>query len=199
MKTNVAAIHKEFRAELANEGIHLNRAHRRALKKAEKAKLNRPREHRPVGLGLLARRYCAGTAITEQDQKAAMGDFFAALATLSAGRCSDDNMDVLIYAVNIAYLLTEIDPGMGIEHRSTLIKPALDALHRVMARKKTHGKYGVDGEGLAALRAFSELHEVQLEMATHAELQACIAEMHRRIDAENFKFVFDAVAEARAA
>jgi hypothetical protein len=53
------------------------------------------------------------------------------------------------------------------------------------ARYQEHGKFGLDGEGLQALRAFAELHEAQVRTTTHGELEDAIKEMHRRIKAGN--------------
>jgi len=199
MKTNVQVdvpkIYREFTQQMAQQGTPLNREQRRALKRAERVKLS-PRKNQANGLALLARRYSAEQPIDEKNRKEALADYFLAIDAFVHGRSTDDHADVLIYAVNIGYLLTEVSPDLGREHRSTLIKDAMMAMQRARDRREKYGKYGLDGEGLQALRLFSDLHEVQLEVATQAELQACIEEMHRRIDAGDFFFRFEVEDEA---
>jgi len=168
----------------------LSREQRRALKKLEKHKPRIGRKDIAGGLGLLSDRYEKSQPIDEERRIASLADYFSALDALTHGRATSAHADVLIYAVNIGYLLTELDSGFGKQHRKELIQPAMLALHRMVDRVDKGARYGLDAEGLQALRAFADLHESQLEIVTQGEIEAAIAEMHKRVAAK-WTFSFD--------
>lgn len=180
----------QCKKELADNGVTLSRAQRRAMAKLEKHKPRHRHVSKTGGLGILAKHYVNNTPIEDEKRTGAIADYYAALDALIGGRAEAVHADVLIYAVNIAYLLTELDPDLGKEHRTPLIKPALEALHRMNARNEKFGKYGLDAEGLQALRNFAELHELQLEWASQGEIDASIQEMHKRVES-GWTFTFE--------
>lgn len=188
MKPN-EAIFAEVRQQIASEHI-LSREQRRALKKLEKHKPRIAHKDMAGGLGLLSDRYEKARPMDAERRVNSMSDYFSALDALMQGRADGGHADVLIYAVNIGYLLTELDAGLGKQHRNALIKPAMLALQRMVDRVVNGARYGLDAEGLQALRAFADLHESQLELATQAEIEAGIIEMRKRIAAK-WTFSFD--------
>lgn len=171
----------EFYREAENEGITLSREQRRALKKIEKHQPRINRAKPTAGLSILAKRYVNGTPMEDEKRERLVFDYYSALTAMTSGYATAAHADILTYAVNIGYLLTMIDAGLGKQHRTSLIKPALLALHRMNDRNKRLGKYGLDAEGLQALRDFAPLHESQLELASVGEIEAAIKKMHEGV------------------
>ncbi|MGI4936308.1 MAG: hypothetical protein ACRYF5_06120 [Janthinobacterium lividum] len=94
------------------------------------------------------------------------------------GRAEDNHFDSIVYALNVGLILAERGLGDQFLH---LLEPALAAMHRVKRRHAERGKYLLDGDGLAAVKAVADLHRAQMEVATHQELCDAITEMHKRV------------------
>jgi hypothetical protein len=149
--------------------------------KPKRKKAYRPRpETKFGGLHIISERMVQANPLTEEEQIHVSADYYAALTAMIEGRGESGHFDSLVYAVNIARILA--NNGIGEEY-DELVYPALCAMKRCKERWARTGKFGLDGEGVQALRAMASLHEAQLEVTTAAELKAAIAEMHRRVAA----------------
>lgn len=132
------------------------------------------------GLHILAERVVAHSPLPVEHRQNIAIDYYTALDAMIGGYASGKHFDTLVYAVNVARILA--DNGIGGEYEG-LVEPALLAMQRCKQRFAHGGKYGLDGDGIQAMRAMAPLHEAQIEASTARELEAAVAEMHRRIDA----------------
>jgi hypothetical protein len=130
------------------------------------------------GLQVIADRAAQTKPLRPELQTEILCDYLNAIEALTSGRGTGKHYDVLVYACDISKILTDNDIGNAY---SDMVSPALAALHRCRTRYDESGKWGLDGDGLQPLREMVELHRAQLEITTRAELQAAIAEMHRRL------------------
>lgn len=130
------------------------------------------------GLHVIAGRLMALNPLPEERQANVAIAYHTSIDALTGGYAEKNHFDTIVYALNIGVILAE--SGIGAEYIE-LLRPASDAMQRCKERYLTSGKFGLDGEGLQAIRAVADLHEAQLAAATHAELQAAIDEMHRRL------------------
>lgn len=100
-----------------------------------------------------------------------------ALAALRTGAGTESDAEMLAVAMNLCMLLCEAK--IGDEYLAYAIA-GQEAVARCKARSKRLGKWGLDGEGLDALRTALELHEQQMELATQRQVSLAMAELHRR-------------------
>lgn len=114
-------------------------------------------------------------------QSAVVIAYHAAIDAMTGGFADTYHFDTIVYALNVGQILAE--RGLGEEYLS-LIEPAIEAMQRARARYLAHGKFGLDGDGLAAISAVADLHEEQMRLATHAELMSAVDEMHKRVGSE---------------
>lgn len=131
-----------------------------------------------AGVFLIGHKQAQDKPLDEERQQAVINDYYASLTAFANGVADGANYDTLAYGVNFGRLLGEM--GLGGEY-GDLIYDAMAAVHRIRVRFNETGKFGIDGEGLKALRDFAPLHEEQVRLATHAELDAAKDEMHRRV------------------
>ncbi len=153
---------------------------------AHRDKPKRKKQYRPQlrtqygGLHVLASRIVNAEPLPNDQQVEVKADYYAAISAMIEGRGTGGHFDTLVYACNIARILA--NNGIGKEYRH-LIYPALCAMARCKVRWQRTGKFGLDGEGLQALRDMGPLHEAQIEVTTASELGAALKEMHRRLAA----------------
>lgn len=133
------------------------------------------------GLHLLARRQVSALPLTAERQANVLISYYTSIDALVGGYADASHVDTIVYALNISRLLAMRHLG---EEYIEQISEAQLAIIRCQERYQTAGKYGLDGPGLVAIKAISVLHEAQIEMASQAELQAAIVEMHRLLGLE---------------
>lgn len=133
------------------------------------------------GMGLIIDRQWKSMAMPAERQANVVISYHTSIDALCGGYAGALHADTIIYALNIGRLLAM--RGIGRDYVDQ-INAAQSAMQRVKDRHAATGKYGLDGPGLSAIRAVAGLHEAQMALATQAELQAAVAEMHRRLKLE---------------
>ena len=108
--------------------------------------------------------------------------YHQAIDAMIGGYAEEYHLDTIIYALGIGVVLA--DTGLGAEHVE-LLRAAMAGAARTKDRYLAGGRIGLDGDALAAIRAAYELHQEQIRVATLGELEAAIAEMHRRVAETN--------------
>jgi len=146
---------------------------------------NKQYRQRPVsaigGMRLVIDRQWRNMPLPAERQANVVISCHTSIDALCGGYADVVHADTIIYALNIGRLLAM--RGMGGEFIEQ-ISEAQEAMIRCHERHKKTGKYALDGPGLVAIRAVADLHEAQIALATQAELQAAIEEMHRRLKLE---------------
>lgn len=94
-----------------------------------------------------------------------------ALKTLRQGKGSKADVDVLIWALNIAEALTYQD--IGAEYAGE-ISAGQDALYTLAQRGAAQGRFVFSGSELKAIDLVMEIHEAQMEICTIAELEKAV-------------------------
>lgn len=94
-----------------------------------------------------------------------------ALKTLRQGRGGKADVDVLIWALNVAEALTR--QSIGAEYLAT-IKAGQDALYALAQRGVAQGRFVFSGPELKAMDLAMEVHEAQMEICTIAELEKAV-------------------------
>lgn len=96
----------------------------------------------------------------------------AALASITQGKATRDDIDILISAVNVTEALAR--HGMG-KDWSTEIRAAQDALLTMAKRGLEKGdKFLFTGPELTAVNLCMEIHDVQLDTCTVGELEKAL-------------------------
>lgn len=133
------------------------------------------------GLHVIAGRLMASNPLPAERQANVAIAYHTSIDALTSGYAEKNHFDTIVYALNIGSILAQ--NGIGGDYID-LLPPASAAMVRCKERWQKTGKFGLDGEGLLAIRAVADLHEAQLAAATHAEPSAAIDEMHRRLGAK---------------
>ena len=107
--------------------------------------------------------------------------YHQSIDAMTVGHATEYHFDTVVYALNIGVILAE--RGLGAEYLG-LLRPALAAMGRAKERHRKHGKFGLDGDGLIAIRDVADLHAEQMRLATQGELVDAVDEMHRRVAGE---------------
>lgn len=94
----------------------------------------------------------------------------AALANLVQGRGDRGDVDVMIAAMNVTEGLLMVNPDLGQDWR-TEIRAAQDAILAMARRGVERERFLFTGPELTAINLAMEIHDVQLETATVAELE----------------------------
>ena len=120
----------------------------------------------------------ADHAIRPQEIGTVNTQYFMALDQVKRGNGNAKAMAYLITAMNMACVLTEL--GYGAEYQPTVIS-ALEGLHRAMVRAGDSGVYRLDGEGIRTIQEMLDVHDVQMEHATHRDIEAAKRMIDERI------------------
>lgn len=145
----------------------------------KRAKKYQPKGKSMVGgLTAIAGKLVRQNPLPEERQKNVAIAYHTSIDALAGGYAEKNHFDTVVYALNIGVILAE--NGIGAEYLD-LLRPASAAMARCKERYLKTERFGLDGDGLQAIRAVADLHEAQLAAATHGELAAAIDEMHRRI------------------
>ncbi|WP_025915814.1 hypothetical protein [Herminiimonas sp. CN] len=130
------------------------------------------------GLPIIANNRIKSIPLPEERRANVCIAYCQAIEAMTNGRATEYHLDTIIYALGIGVVLAE--NGIGGDHIE-LLRDATAGARRTKERYLRTGVIGLDGDALIAMRAVYDLHEAQLRLATHGELQAAIAEMHRRV------------------
>jgi hypothetical protein len=110
--------------------------------------------------------------------------YHGALESMTKGRGTEDDADMLALASNVALLLCE--QGFGPNYLGE-VKKAQTSLMALQGRFSQLGRYVLDGAGLGQLQTLLELHDAQLAEpdCTEGLLAAALSEIRRRMGAGN--------------
>jgi hypothetical protein len=108
-----------------------------------------------------------------------------ALFDITQGEGNRDSVDILIAAMNMAEALYMVNPDLGKQYASE-IRDAQDAIYTMAKRGVAKGKFLFTGLEMQAMNTGMEVHDVQLDTCTIAELETAI------------KFVYEAIKHRRA-
>lgn len=101
-----------------------------------------------------------------------------AFENMKMGHGSDNALELVVSALNIALALCEM--GFGEEWIPT-INLALSWAFRAKVRGDRTGKWGFDGPAIKAITDALEVHDLQMEHASKAELLAAIDIVRERV------------------
>jgi hypothetical protein len=99
------------------------------------------------------------------------------LEALRTGKGGEQDFGMLAVAMNMSLMLCEM--GIGSEYLPLAVA-GQEAAARCQARAKRLGKWGLDAEGLNALRDGLELHDQQVEMATQKQISRAVVRARQR-------------------
>lgn len=146
------------------------------------------RKHMSGGLSVIAARMGESPAeltlrhadhsIRPQEIRTVNTQYWMALDEVKRGNGNQKAMAYLITAMNMACVLTEL--GLGTEYQPTVIS-ALEGLHRSMVRAEENGVYRLDGDAVRTIQEMLEVHDAQMEHATHREIEAAKRMIDERI------------------
>lgn len=108
--------------------------------------------------------------------------YHTSIDALTGGYAEKNHFDTIVYALNIGSILAA--NGLGAEY-TDLLDPAKNAMQRCKDRYLQSGKFGLDGDGLQAIREVAGLHEAQVALATQGELEAAIGYMHQQLEGKS--------------
>lgn len=108
--------------------------------------------------------------------------YTVSLKNLVEGGGTDYDWANVVVSLNIAMILVEA--GLGPEYEDDIVA-ALDGMFRMQLRAKRFGKWIFDGTALQAVNRALEVHEAQLELATHQQVIDAKQVMHQRISSGN--------------
>lgn len=109
----------------------------------------------------------------------------SALTDITHGLGNRNNVDVLIAAMNMAEALYTINPDLGKQYASE-IKAAQDAIFNMAKRGIQKGRFLFTGLEMQDINTGMEIHDVQLDTCTIAELETAV------------KYVYEAIKHRRA-
>jgi hypothetical protein len=123
----------------------------------------------------------------DTDQKQSINIAYRiAFDALASGTGQEGDWHVVVCALNIAVVLCERD--IGKEFEADIIA-AMDAIFRVQMGQQKTGKWALDPianvSDCRAIEHAFDVHEAQVEIATHAELASALGEVHRRMELGN--------------
>ena len=102
-----------------------------------------------------------------------------ALLSLTQGRATKHDIDILIAMSNIAQALRKM--GAGAEYTEVSIA-GREAIISIAARARKYGKFISTGPEIVALNTLMELHDAQMELVTVQQLEEAIAYASRIVD-----------------
>lgn len=95
-----------------------------------------------------------------------------AMANLTQGRATREDMDALIAMINFVEALYRM--GIGTEYKD-VVQEGLDALHAVGKRGVQTGKFILKATEMTALNTAMELHDAQMEVITVKDMEKAFA------------------------
>ena len=95
-----------------------------------------------------------------------------AMANLTQGRATREDMDALIAMINFVEALYRM--GIGTEYKD-VVQEGLDALHAVGKRGVENGRFILKATEMTALNTAMELHDAQMEIITVKDMEKAFA------------------------
>jgi hypothetical protein len=117
-------------------------------------------------------------------------DAWLCLSTMLAGYGNEETWGVIVKNLNVAMILTELGYA---EEWYPRIKDAMAGAWRAQLRQRRTGRWGFDGEAAAAIREVLEIHQVQLQAASKADVLEALNRMHDSLATGNVYTEEDAV------
>lgn len=99
-----------------------------------------------------------------------------ALMTLTRGKATRQDLDVLITAFNIVEALYRL--GFGADYKD-VVANGLDAVRAVGARGAPNSKFILRSEEMQAINLAMELHDAQLDVITVRDMEQAIKEVDK--------------------
>lgn len=150
----------------------------------QRRKAYRPRPVSGIGgIAAIAKRQDAQALQVPMDLDQVTGiecSYRMAFEQMTHGAATEENWAMVTFSLNMAIVLA--DQGLGKEYAAK-IAAALEGANRARLRGAKTGRYGLDGPAITAICEAFAVHDEQIRIATKAEVQAAIDEMHRRMDA----------------
>ncbi len=115
-----------------------------------------------------------GLPIERRAREELEGDAWLCLSTMMAGHGNEETWGVIVKNLNVAIILTEM--GYGPEW-APRIRDAMRGTWRAKLRNDRTGRWGFDGPAAAAIREALEVHAVQLEHASRADVLEALDRM----------------------
>lgn len=105
----------------------------------------------------------------------------AAMANLTQGRGTRDDMDIVIGALNMTEALTRINPELGRDWAAE-IRAAQDALYSLGKRGLANGeRFIFKADEMKAVNLGMEIHDAQLERSTVRDIELALDEVEKDI------------------
>lgn len=102
-------------------------------------------------------------------------DAWLCLSTMLAGHGNQETWGVIVKNLNVAMILTELGYA---EEWYPRIKEAMAGAWRAQLRERKTGRWGFDGPAAAAIREVLEIHQVQLQAASKADVLEALHRMN---------------------
>lgn len=106
-------------------------------------------------------------------------DAWLCLSTMLAGHGNYETWGVIVKNLNVAMILTELGYGQEWLPR---IREAMDGAWRAQLRERKTGRWGFDGPAAAAIREALEIHQLQLQAASKADVLEALHLMHESLE-----------------
>lgn len=117
--------------------------------------------------------------VSPAEVTAIVANMWTAFESLQFGRAQRQDWDVLAKANNHGLVFSR-DQGVGPEHQD-LFEACHDHLLSIAARYRRTGKLGANAQELNALREMCQVHDLQLQSVTTAELIDCATRVDRLV------------------
>ena len=113
----------------------------------------------------------------------------AAMAALTRGQATRDDIDALIGMVNVAEALYRMDFG---REYGDVVQAGLDALHAVAKRGAASGRFILRAEEMSALNTIMELHDAQMRVITVGDMDRALELCKREYRAKRMRPIVEA-------
>ena len=128
----------------------------------------------------LREKFCEPVGAEQQDSLSR--EYRTAFVSLLYGGGGADEWNTVVEALNIALVLCQ--RGFGREYEGSIVA-ALEAAALAMSAYKNTGKWGWPESSCVAINEGLDIHVAQLEQTKQADVLSAIAEVARRIDAND--------------
>lgn len=106
--------------------------------------------------------------------------YWLSLEQLRTGAAGEEAWSCVVTALNIGLALVET--GVGAEHEQAM-NDALEGAFRAKTRSRVSGSFRLDGDAMRDIEAALSIHDLQMEVATRAEVTAAMLLVRQRVDA----------------
>lgn len=116
-----------------------------------------------------------GLPMTDRRRLELETDAWLCLSTMLAGYGNEETWGVIVKNLNVAMILTELGYA---EEWYPRIKDAMAGAWRAQLRERKTGRWGFDGEAATAIREVLQIHQVQLQAASKADVLEALHRMN---------------------